>query len=107
MKNLNMHDPVMNALLNELNTLRTLKEQIYADAVKLDEELADVNQMQLVILQVLMDMYGDSWKQHDPESMKRQRKSMRYPQIMLAIRATRKGGTMRNEAKEAEASLPE
>jgi len=71
-------DPIMTALLNELNTLRALKDQIYADAVKLDEELADVNQMQRAIMQALADMYGERWKDHAPDSVRRQCESLRY-----------------------------
>lgn len=71
-------DPIMTALLNELNTLRALKDQIYADAVKLDEELADVNQMQRAIMQALADMYGEHWKDHTPDSVRRQCESRRY-----------------------------
>ncbi len=85
-------DPIMTALLNELNTLRALKDQIYADAVKLDEELADVNRMQRAIMQALADMYGDRWKEHDPESVRRQCESLRYPRVMLEIRAMRRDG---------------
>jgi len=85
-------DPIMTALLNELNTLRVLKDQIYADAVKLDEELADVNQMQRAIMQALADMYGERWKDHAPDSVRRQCESLRYPRVMLEIRAMRKGG---------------